>query len=641
MSKKIILLFFLPIIFLLFASNVNAQTRTTVLLNKTSDTTKYVFDVKQLPSNSIIPKDGVLLNMNLKVNTLNDNQEQILTINNDNDPIAIGKSSKITNITKSLNIKLNLHDKLPTMANDLIIKTEFSKVNIQDQIFFYSSLSNSKLFEINKQPKLVVNYEVTKEPNHSNWEQANANAQHTNAINWKWEGDFNETNFFPSGFKLNNCLNDKTIIYKENPIVFEKQGNTCQMSLLNQNKKGKLWSMNLLSAPVKYPLIDKKGKMYLFLENNTLMVINLDNQSIIKNIDLNSISFNSNSSSKISINSINDNPTIGYDGTIYLSINNNNGRVGIVALSAYPEFKPRWFYNTTKPVSAIALTENEKFACFIESDVYTKKSKLVVLDNISGDVFAHSDDVLSSYSNDVNYYFPPVVTQKIDTDKTYIYVLNGNKTASKLVVFQINHNTNSTTNKIEIVKTIESSQEDMDKNTGISQPSISMSGNMYFVKDNVLSKFDPKTSKIEPVNCSSYIFSNESEILSSASNQLFIKSNKELCYVNTNLEGYQVLKLNNSLNSTSNLFLTPNLEIIYSSIDNCTSYKLYNIRYNSKDPSVYKDFKNNTVYFNNAIKFQKNTKIIKNTNTILIANRHYLSKGVSVNTGANVSFKIN
>lgn len=653
MQKRSNLLLVLCVFYITVATNVSAQTKSTVLLNKATDSAKYVFDVNQLPSKIIIPKNNVVLSLSVKKDTilgsLNNSQEQKLSIKKDNESNNIGTSSKITDTTKNLNIKLNLHDKLPSMTSDLILNTEFSKANIQNKIFFYSSLSNTKFFDLNKQPKLIVNYEITKEPCISNWEQANANAQHTNSINWKWEGDFNKTTLLSSNpYTLTNCLSDKTVIYKEKPIVFEKTQNGCQMSLLNYANTGKLWSINIVNPPSKYPVIDKQGRLYLFLENNTMMVINLDNQSIIKTVDLNSISFNSNSSSKINIKSINDNPTIGYDGTIYLPINNNNGRVGIVALSSFPHLKPRWFYNTTNTVSSIALSENEKLAFFIETDTNNidKKSKLVVLNNSNGSITSTSNLILSSYTNDVNSYISPIVVQKVDNAKSNIYVLDGNKTAKKLFVFQIDHNiANNENSTIEILKpinTIESLKKDTSVNTGISQPVVTSTGNVFFIKDNVLSKFDTNSNTISPVNCSSYTFSNESVITSSATDQLFIQSNYEICYVNTQIKDFKVLKLNDeSTSSVNNLYLTPNLGVYSLSNESCRKHQLYNFRSKYRSATEMSDFKNNTVYFQNAIKIKNNSNINNNTNTILIANWIYLSKGFSIKKGANVSFKIN
>jgi hypothetical protein len=131
MQKKSTLLVILCVLFITITTNLNAQTRSTVLLNKATDSTKYEFDTKILPSNSIIPNNNVILNLNVKVNQLNSLQEQMLRIKNDNESYTIGKSSKITNATKNLNIKLNLHDKLPSMANDLILNSKFSEENIQ------------------------------------------------------------------------------------------------------------------------------------------------------------------------------------------------------------------------------------------------------------------------------------------------------------------------------------------------------------------------------------------------------------------------------------------------------------------------------------------------------------------------------
>lgn len=645
MKEKSNLLVILCVLFITITTNLNAQTRSTVLLNKATDSTKYEFDTKLLPSNSIIPNNNVILNLNVKVNQLNSFQEQMLSIKNDNENYIIGKSSKITNATKSLNIKLNIHDKLPSMSRNLILNTEFSKENIQKKIFFYNSLPNTKNYEVNKQPKLVVNYETTKEPNLSDWEQANANAQHTNAIKWEWNGNFNETYFGYTEYKLTKCISDKTVIYKEKPIIFEElMGNGCQMSLLNYKNNNKLWTLNIPSIPNTYPLLDKQGRMYLFLKNHKMMVIDLETQTIVKNVELNSLNFNSNSNNRVIVHSINNNPTIGYDGTIYLSLNNDNGRMGIVSLSDYTNFKPRWFYNTTNPVSAIALSENEKLAFLIETNT-NKKSKLVVLDNLNGSVIAETEAIFSSYLNDdSNSYIPPIVVQKITATISNIFILDGNKSANKLFVFQIKSKITDTQNdkiEVKLIHTI-TSEKNTSSNTGISQPMVTSSGNVYFIKDNILSKFDTNSQTILPVNCSKYSFSNESVISSNASDQLFIQSNNEVCYVNTKIDDYKVFKLDTkSISNNNHLYVTPNLGIFNLSNDSCKTNLLVNTP-NGKDTTIeLSALKNNTVHFADKIRIKNNVTINNNTNTILIANRIYLSKGFSIKKGANVSFKIN
>jgi len=631
---------FLFVFFLAIFAKGNAQTRTTVLLNNTNSDTRFIYDLNQLPNNLTISQDSVLLKLNIRLNNLESKQFQYLTILKNN--IAVGITDQILRSTNKLFFPLDLHQELPKLKDKLELTSKFSEAYIQNKIFFYNSFLDAPGYEINKQPKLVINYEVTREPSYSDWEQANANAQHTNTINWKWEGNFNETYFNNQSCALTNCISDKTIIYKEKPIVFERTGG-CEMSLLNYSNNRKLWTLDIGSIPSKYPLIDKKGNIYLFLSNNKLKVVDLENHQIIKDISVSELKFKFDSQTEVTINSINGNPTIGYDGTIYVPINNTKSRVGIVALSAYPYFKPRWFYNTTNPVSSIALSENEKYACFIEVDPGSKKSRLVVLDNISGEIFAVSEDVLSSYENDGNFYFPPVVTQKItDSDKTNIYIIDGNKTAKKLFVFQIDHNMdNALNNTIKMVKMIESSKKEVATNTGISQLVVTPIGSVFFIKDNVLSKFDTNSNETTSLT-SSITFDNESEIIANATNQLIITSNKGLYCVDANTASPKVTNVYNFSpnNEPYKNLLTANFGIYRFTSSKCEFIKP--TFSGSGAPQLeLSEFKNKTVYFYKATTIKNGTTINGNTNTILVANTIQIKKNFTIKKGANVSFKIN
>ena len=217
-------------------------------------------------------------------------------------------------------------------------------------------------------------------------------------------------------------------------------------------------------------------------------------------------------------------------------------------------------------------------------------------------------------------------------------MLNGNKTASKLVVFQINHNTDSPTNKIEIVKTITSSQG---ADAGISQPVVTANGSVFLIKDTILSKFDTKSKETTSLS-SSMTFSNESEIIANATNQLIITSKSGIYYVDANAANPKVTNVRTFIatNEPYKILMTADFDM-YRFTSNLCDFIKSTFSGSGASQQELSGFKNKTVYFYKAIGIKNGVTINDNINTILVANTIQIKKNFTVKKGANVSFKIN
>lgn len=652
MAKKIFFRYgVLCLLLLLAETDLLAQQRTTVMLNETGEPQKYLFTPSVLPSHLVIKEGNVKLLLNIKANNLDNKgiRQMYIKRNGSN----IGTSRSINQNSRVLNLKLGLHQAIEKKDP---INFEETYDNPDGKIQLYPSNVNSAAFEINKQPRLVIDYEVSREPNREYWGQMGANAQHTNSTDWKLTIPRNRV-FFPNTkreTRLSGTLSDYFCVYQDQPVVFENRGAQKNfITFLTGSDLRELRSIEVNGSPVRQPIIDNTGKMFYFSNQNTIEIIDLASGKLLTSKALNTIQ----GGPKLNINSINNEATIGFDGTLYLPISNSAGRGGIVALTAYPNLKPRWFYNTTNAVGPVSLSRDERLACFIESDVSTKKSRLVVLDNINGSLKYESAPVLGAYLNDNNYYIPPVVIETPDKTTTNVYVLNGNKSSNELYLFSIKGESTAQTPTPLSEKRI--AQSTQTQNTGICQPTVTANG-VFYIKDGKPTKYDFKTDK-ETVfnkffgkknNTSStqgpiQDFSANTQIVSNASSMLFVLADDGMYTYSTYSEEFlQLLMGSNWLNKSTekndaqNLTIGPNAVGYGISKQNNALVafvpKLGNDELNVELSEIsYKEG-----YMGKNISIIPNVVVTPNTHAILLGQSISIKKGFTVQKGAELSFQI-
>jgi hypothetical protein len=408
-------------------------------------------------------------------------------------------------------INMKLNPRALTTIPDNVLSLAARSPEERQKTSFYSSITSQRPGLFSKKPKLILQYEVDPFPFRSDWAQPFNNAQHDSYLNWST----NTTITQPSVNILPNASKDLLVgaeptgaiaIYKNQPVIFTQaaSGNT-PFKVKQLNARGDvLWSQAVDNIIKSRPLIDELGRLYYLSVSNTLTILDLNNSGAI---------LCEKSLSKITndqITSINNDATLGYDGTLYLpSVG------GTVALSAYPQLKLRWKYEkeADRRNGPVSLSQDESKAFFIS--VNTKQgqesSRLVMLDNTDGSVLDTSNAVLGAYKNGNNYYIPAPVVLENET----VFVLNGYDNANKLFVFGIQSETLSDP------KTIESGQG---INTGISQPAIDGDENVFFVFNKKIARYNTKEANDVEVFASSEVLDNAPIIVVDKSSNIYVSN---------------------------------------------------------------------------------------------------------------------
>jgi hypothetical protein len=649
MAKKIIFLHWVLITLMFVDTNVYAQKRTTVLLNQETNPTKYKFDPNILPSDMVIQAGDVKLQLNIETNKLDDKQIRQVYIKRNGTNIG---TSRIDQKSQGLILNLNLNQ--PIEKKEAINFEQTYDKTDNNPILCPSDVKNAT-FNLNKQPRLAIDYEVSKEPYRQDWAQTAANAQHTNSIDWKLENSITIDNIKIEK-NLVGTLSEYMCLYQNRPVVFENRGSQKNyITFLTGSDLRELRSIEANGSPIRQPIIDHTGKMFYFSNQNTIEIIDLASGTLITSKALNTIQGGQN----LNINSITNEATIGFDGTLYLPIANNNGSAGTVALTAYPSLQPRWFYNTTNPVGPVSLSQNEQLACFIESDLNTQKSKLVVLDNVTGSIKYESDPVLGSYLNDKNYYIPPVVIETPNKETTNVYVLNGNKSSNKLYLFSINRASTAQTPTKLLEKLIANSNQI--QNTGICQPTVNSSG-VYYIKNGTLTNYDFKEDKETPLikyakrNSTTnkddfYIiqgfFSDDVQIASNASDMLFVQTIIGVSVFSVSPTKFMKMILDPGLkqkpsndNAIKSLYVAPNAVAFgISKTNNSLVIGFVPKSQDEKHHVVLSKIDHRTLYIGKNISI--NTNVVESyTNAIFLGQKISINKGFKIKKGASLTFQV-
>jgi hypothetical protein len=635
---------------LIFCNQIEAQERRTVLLNTNqTETLDYKFE-NNLKQPIVVVNKGANLHLWLPMNKLDTNQIQYFNLNKKNSDKSIGQG-KIIKGNTSLKIPLNIiseWNQKETVLEFMELVGRFTTPYTDTKVVFNNSSTTSADYSLNKQPKLVVDYEVAKETYGSEWSQLDGNAQHTNRIDWHHDdGD--------SGFeyKVKEIYKDtkKSIeyisIYKNKPIIFGKDENDKPYVAMLTGELGNKtsWRLPLNAFPDKQPVIMPDGKMLFVSGQNTLEILDLNEVKNIKSVPLSDIKISLPENESHTINSVADEMTLGYDGTIYMPITNNNGgKFGIVALSAYPSLKPRWFYNTTNPVGPVSLSENEKMAFFIETDKDSQKSRLMVLDNINGAVLARSKDILRSYSNDGNPYIPPVTLQTFDKDTTAVYVLDGYKASNKLYVFKAHYDQLSVQKEVTELEHFELIESKNSKNEGLSKPTVFNNEKIFFMRDNAVNHYTIKSNTTEEIISFNQDVSNKGDAQifcnreSDGFDFLVLYGNKSYSF--SSILGRALKLIDTNSGNLVKAAMLPNLGIC--TLDNNETLKYFYLEPFRKTTGVIDGIKHKHAYLKRQsdIIYIRPTIVTGNIQSIIVAKEIRIASGFTVRKGAELTFQI-
>lgn len=423
--------------------------------------------------------------------------------NNSEGPVG---RAEIRKSTTSIAMKLKMPGSLKSILDflpDSILSLAVRSPEKGQDTHFFSSKTAETPSNFSEKPKLLVAYEIDSYPFREDWAQPSANGQHNSLLNWKSNTFIQEAQIHKlpnSGGYLQEIGSTGALaIYKNLPIVFtqETTGTSAVFYVKQLDSKGNvLWKKEVDDVAKSWPLIDEQGRLYYFSKSGKLSILDLNNAG-------NELSIKNEVTSQQLI-SLNNNATIGYDGTLYLPSDTN-----VIALSAYPELKIRWKYelNPNERIGPVSLSPDESKAFFIAVDTKQKKSRLIVLNNLDGSKMEPSDSVLNGYQNDVNFYIPAPVVQ----NNTRVFVLNGFDNSNELFVFDINDKGVNQTQSITSGSSI---------NTGISQPVIDAQFNVYFVFNRKLAKYNADLNKAEVFEKST-ILDNASILVTDASSRIY------------------------------------------------------------------------------------------------------------------------
>lgn len=645
--KELIYWKFIGLFFITF--NVYGQKRTTVLLPNEKGELSYSFGVNALPKSMLLDKNAVKFKLWLSANGLGLSDKQRLkffTTENIGE-VEIGKSSQL------LTVEMNLHESLPKLKDSLFFTGKLSKELSQKTLRFYGSNAVRENVQINKQPRMIIDYEVIKEPFRSDWAQTGFNAQHSNAIDWKIVTNRNSTIAYIEQ-KINDLglenvqeLSNYVNIFNNNPVVYVKTNNNQYfVVLLEKSKLKKIWAIQVNSLPKYTPVINQNGVLYFFTEKGLIEEIDLKIGEISKQKEQNELPLNQTSNEDYLVDN---EVTLGYDGTLIFPVSNKKASNGIVAINSGADHKTRWYYSAGHhKAGPISLSPDEKYALFIQSDSLKGKSKLVVLDNTDGTVLAESEFILGSYTNDGNFYIPPVFIQKETNKSNFVYVLNGYKTSNKLFVFQINKD--SLDKKVgaqQLLVPKKIIQVEQSNNEGISRPMIGNDGKIYFIKQQELTTYNPSNNEIYSFTKHAETpkfghLKNDAELIGNASNYMYILTNSNFEFTSIDDKGQKkssdvsYMQIPNKRN-VSNFVVASDFTSYFIPQGGKSVVKQY---ITNSVLAPLKQLENKTTYWFNTITVDKTAAVKDEIEANIIGKTIKINKGFSVKKGAKINFQI-
>jgi hypothetical protein len=490
--------FLLCYAFILCVWNANAQNKYTVLLNnKQSNTLDFSF--KNPLDTNYVKLTDVKLCMGIKTNTLKNipnNVNFYLTSGTILGTKRLDPSYKKGNAFCILN-----HKDILSGSIDQISMTGRFTEKIPN-VTFYGSNTSTYLDSLNQTPRLLMQYAVNREPYGTSWSQLSGNAQHNRQSTWRSASSSNTKDISeirkviksPSGVQYITAYKGKVVVIKDGVITM----------LTNDKNNTPIWSLNLSNQPDKQPVITQEGLMIFVSKQKSIEVFDLNNGTSVKSIPFKECKWKIDNQKEVKLSDVNSEITLGYDGTLYMAISLEQSPYGIVALTAYPDFKPRWVYKTPNMVGQVSLSADERLVFFIEKT--GDKSKLNVIENINGQLAGASDPILGGFKNDQMTYIPSVTLQT-KGDTTIVYALDGNTMSNRLLVFKTSYQALvdgdgnlKTTSSTPLKLHQEINSVNTNTNTGLSHPTVISSDEVLMYKDKKIIRYNHTNNTFKDIS---------------------------------------------------------------------------------------------------------------------------------------------
>jgi hypothetical protein len=329
-------------------------------------------------------------------------------------------------------------------SNDKKITFQLSTAYKNAPLSFYSSVLPKLETRQNPGfiPRLVVQYSPA--PGGATWANSHADAQHTSRSSWRSMGPKANQPAVEKIYQLQAPIQKDMVMYKGRIYLIAPVAASYFLYAIDPITKA-IDSLQLteVKVPDKMPAVDPFG-IYYHITAQAVDVINLENNVITHPIKLPG-----------QLNFIKASPTLGPDGTLYLSTS-----LFIYAYSPYPKHQLLWQYNPRgKNISSVTLSVDGGTAYVVtESEAQDARDGVIAINTINGRGTRVPVDLVSS--EDGNMMIPAV------NQRGQLFITNGFPQGNALYIFD---------KQLRALDTI--------KGNRISQPSVAADGTVFYVKD--------------------------------------------------------------------------------------------------------------------------------------------------------------
>lgn len=375
------------------------------------------FNLAHIPQHAVIESISLQLYPTSKSNGVPNvfkisSNSVIPNINWQNQPVKEGEPlhnkgklvAKTTNLPDYIDFIFN-KDSIQTWQQQAAVKFIVLHQNAAAQTSYYSNRGNNK----NLQPKLLVSYKIVNEIANSDWPQYKNGK--TYQEQYLWRSNTHATAYSASELFM---LSPGNLSYnKLYPLIINKQLIFPVQS--NQEEQYQLYSIPIdhpdiknkmpVNAIIKWqPLADQQQRMYLFTGQTSDSLKVISTAGTLKEV------FKTKIRGAFQINA---NPTIGTDGSLYLTTDS-----GLYAYTAIPSFRIKWQYATKDAPNffgSMALNASEDTLYVCRKNIAGKLC-LLALSNIDGKLLWENCIAQDADAEQPQFIPVPLVTN----DKIYL-----------------------------------------------------------------------------------------------------------------------------------------------------------------------------------------------------------------------------
>ncbi len=342
-------------------------------------------------------------------------------------------------------------------------------------------------------PRLIIEY--SPKPSQMAWSGFRADAQHTSRMSWGFGGakmKLDESQHIGKVNQFGGTIQQNMLLYKDNIYVASSNSSSAYSIYVVDpfaKSTSALTTTEPLNSPTQMPAIDPFGRLY-YVSGNAVDCIDLENDNAITHpIPI------------ADIDKVKASPTIGPDGSLYLA-----SQLYVTAYAPFPNNDLLWQYKSEKNVSSVALSGDGTMAYVLFDDPDGNGGDgLAIINTTDG---TGSKINLNNTPDSKDNPSTPVLDNNSNA-----FITNGNPYGNILYVVEANDNTH--TPKV------------LASGSNISQPIIDGEGNVIYVNDGKLYKYDNRAILL---NGSVSLGSISSMVTDGANNVYCWNKNEHLLY---------------------------------------------------------------------------------------------------------------